>query len=249
MVQKCANPVCSEPFREFRNGKIYRVNRRDAMPRVLQEACPLPRGEPFERSPSFLTRANVEPIGPRPQRECEKNLAEGGSRPAEHTPRILVLDVELKTLGLMEQALQDSGYSAITSTSGAETITLLATGFFDFFIVIARPARSHAAVFPVVPWHAEYLTIGYDTRFNSWHRVPSLRFHDRMKRRLPRRAMSLPYGLSLVEHSLGCRLRSEDFFCALPQESLEAFNQIKQAVVSPARKSAQEQLVAGCLGG
>ena len=45
--------------------------------------------------------------------------------------------------------------------------------------------------------------------------------------------MNSPYGLPCVENCLTCHLRSENFFCALPQESLEVFNQIKHAAVFP----------------
>jgi CRP/FNR family transcriptional regulator, cyclic AMP receptor protein len=47
--------------------------------------------------------------------------------------------------------------------------------------------------------------------------------------------MNSPYGLPCVENCLTCHLRSENFFCALPQESLEAFNQIKHSAVFPER--------------
>jgi hypothetical protein len=43
--------------------------------------------------------------------------------------------------------------------------------------------------------------------------------------------MNSPYGLPA--DCLDCHLRSADFFCALSQESLEAFNQIKRATVLP----------------
>jgi CRP/FNR family transcriptional regulator, cyclic AMP receptor protein len=45
--------------------------------------------------------------------------------------------------------------------------------------------------------------------------------------------MNSPYGLPCVKNCLTCHLRSENFFCALPPESLEAFNQIKCATVFP----------------
>jgi CRP/FNR family transcriptional regulator, cyclic AMP receptor protein len=45
--------------------------------------------------------------------------------------------------------------------------------------------------------------------------------------------MSSPYGLPCVENCLTCHLRSENFFCALPKESLAAFNQVKHATVFP----------------
>jgi CRP/FNR family transcriptional regulator len=45
--------------------------------------------------------------------------------------------------------------------------------------------------------------------------------------------MNSPYGLPCVENCLTCHLRSENFFCALPQESLAVFNQIKHAAVFP----------------
>jgi len=45
--------------------------------------------------------------------------------------------------------------------------------------------------------------------------------------------MNSPYGLPCVESCLSCKLRSHSFFCALSQNSLEAFNQIKHATVFP----------------
>jgi CRP/FNR family transcriptional regulator, cyclic AMP receptor protein len=45
--------------------------------------------------------------------------------------------------------------------------------------------------------------------------------------------MNSPYGLPCVENCLTCHLRSEKFFCALPQESLKAFNHIKLAEAFP----------------
>src|SRR5579884_2954282 len=45
--------------------------------------------------------------------------------------------------------------------------------------------------------------------------------------------MNSPYGLPCVENCLTCQLRSENFFCALPEESLAAFNEIKHATVFP----------------
>ncbi len=45
--------------------------------------------------------------------------------------------------------------------------------------------------------------------------------------------MNAPYGLPCVGDCLNCHLRSENFFCALSQESLAAFNQIKYATVFP----------------
>ena len=46
--------------------------------------------------------------------------------------------------------------------------------------------------------------------------------------------MESPYGLPCVENCLSCELRSDSFFCSLPKESLEAFNQVKHAAVYPA---------------
>ena len=43
--------------------------------------------------------------------------------------------------------------------------------------------------------------------------------------------MNSPYGLPA--DCLDCHLRSDDFFCALSQESLAAFNQIKRATILP----------------
>jgi CRP/FNR family cyclic AMP-dependent transcriptional regulator len=45
--------------------------------------------------------------------------------------------------------------------------------------------------------------------------------------------MNSPYGLPA--ECLSCHLRTDSFFCALSQESLEAFNQIKHAAVFPER--------------
>jgi CRP/FNR family cyclic AMP-dependent transcriptional regulator len=45
--------------------------------------------------------------------------------------------------------------------------------------------------------------------------------------------MNLPYGLQCVENCLSCHLRSQNFFCSLPEESLAAFNQIKHAAIFP----------------
>ena len=58
-------------------------------------------------------------------------------------PRILVLDVDLTTLGFIDEMLQDSGFTPITCTSVVEGVTLLTTGFFDIFVAIDRPAQSH----------------------------------------------------------------------------------------------------------
>ena len=41
----------------------------------------------------------------------------------------------------------------------------------------------------------------------------------------------IAYGLPCIETCLSCTLRSDDFFCALSEESLKAFNQIKHAAV------------------
>jgi hypothetical protein len=43
--------------------------------------------------------------------------------------------------------------------------------------------------------------------------------------------MNSPYGLST--ECGNCHLRSDNFFCALSQESVKAFHQIKQAVIFP----------------
>jgi CRP/FNR family transcriptional regulator, cyclic AMP receptor protein len=45
--------------------------------------------------------------------------------------------------------------------------------------------------------------------------------------------MNSPYGLPA--ECLSCHLRSDNYFCALSQKSLEAFNQIKHAAVFPER--------------
>jgi len=45
--------------------------------------------------------------------------------------------------------------------------------------------------------------------------------------------MNSPYGLPCVENCLTCHLRTGNFFCALSQESLAAFNRIKHASVFP----------------
>jgi len=45
--------------------------------------------------------------------------------------------------------------------------------------------------------------------------------------------MKSPYGLPCIGSCLSCKLHSDDFFCALSEESLKAFNQIKHAAVFP----------------
>ena len=45
--------------------------------------------------------------------------------------------------------------------------------------------------------------------------------------------MSSPYGLELVESCLGCKLPCGESFCALPQQSLAAFENIKLANLLP----------------
>ena len=45
--------------------------------------------------------------------------------------------------------------------------------------------------------------------------------------------MKSPYGLPCVESCSSCKLRSDDFFCALSEDSLKAFNQITHAAVFP----------------
>jgi CRP/FNR family transcriptional regulator len=42
-----------------------------------------------------------------------------------------------------------------------------------------------------------------------------------------------PYGLQLVENCLICKLRSDNFFCALPNTALEAFEKIKFPTAYP----------------
>jgi len=42
-----------------------------------------------------------------------------------------------------------------------------------------------------------------------------------------------PYGLQLVENCLICKLRSDNFFCALPHSALEAFEKIKFPTAYP----------------
>ncbi len=46
--------------------------------------------------------------------------------------------------------------------------------------------------------------------------------------------MGSPYGLELVENCLICKLRSDNFFCGLPREPLEAFERIKFTAAYPA---------------
>jgi CRP/FNR family cyclic AMP-dependent transcriptional regulator len=46
--------------------------------------------------------------------------------------------------------------------------------------------------------------------------------------------MKSPCDLPCIENCLSCEMRSENFFCFLPKESLEAFTQIKHAAVYPA---------------
>jgi CRP/FNR family cyclic AMP-dependent transcriptional regulator len=45
--------------------------------------------------------------------------------------------------------------------------------------------------------------------------------------------MGSPYGLQLVENCIICKLRSDNFFCALPAAALEAFERIKFATAYP----------------
>ena len=46
--------------------------------------------------------------------------------------------------------------------------------------------------------------------------------------------MNSLYSLPCLDNGLACHKRPEDFFCALPKKSLEAFNRIKQAALYPA---------------
>ena len=48
-----------------------------------------------------------------------------------------------------------------------------------------------------------------------------------------RAAAHSPYGLPIIDHCLGCRLRTNNFFCALSQETLQALDQIKHASCYP----------------
>ncbi len=45
--------------------------------------------------------------------------------------------------------------------------------------------------------------------------------------------MNSPYGLPCIESCSSCKLRSDDFFCALSEDSRKAFNLIKHAAVFP----------------
>lgn len=45
--------------------------------------------------------------------------------------------------------------------------------------------------------------------------------------------MGSPYGLQLVENCIICKLRSDNFFCALPPAALQAFEKIKFATAYP----------------
>jgi CRP/FNR family cyclic AMP-dependent transcriptional regulator len=45
--------------------------------------------------------------------------------------------------------------------------------------------------------------------------------------------MKSPYGLPCIESCSSCKLRSDDFFCTLSEDSLRAFNQITHAAVFP----------------
>jgi CRP/FNR family transcriptional regulator, cyclic AMP receptor protein len=45
--------------------------------------------------------------------------------------------------------------------------------------------------------------------------------------------MGSPYGLQLVENCIICKLRSDNFFCALPAAALEAFEKIKFPTAYP----------------
>jgi hypothetical protein len=179
-MDRCANPACSEPFRYFRSGRIYRIDRREIVrspssqrgtqrsehfwlcgscsPRfkvVLQpddsiavtEVSPGPvyvQSSP-PQSPKAARSTVVPAISQKGRARENNNAVQGSSQPRGRAPRILVLDAELKTLGFIEQMLQDSGLGAISCTSVVEAISLVATGFFDTFIVIDRPTKSRAA--------------------------------------------------------------------------------------------------------
>jgi hypothetical protein len=152
MVKKCANPGCCETSRDGRNGRIYQIDRRDSMPHAQQWQ---ERGEAehfwlcgkcsAKLSVKLLVDGSIALAEARSPPQPEYTLMRQEAQPSEYMPRILILDVEWKTLAFIEQLLQDSGFGAITSSSVVEAITLLATGHFDCFIVIDRPTQSHAA--------------------------------------------------------------------------------------------------------
>jgi hypothetical protein len=177
MIDKCANPACSEPFHYFRSGRIYRIDRREihspssqvgaqrsehfwlcgsCSPRfrvVLQaddsvavaEMCLGPvYAQRVQSPPLTISSAGMLPIS-NERLLCAAAAVQRTPSCDGHKPRILVLDVELKTLGFIEQMLQDSGLGAISCTSVVEAISLVATGFFDILIAIDRPDRSRSA--------------------------------------------------------------------------------------------------------
>jgi len=45
--------------------------------------------------------------------------------------------------------------------------------------------------------------------------------------------MSNPYGIEIVDNCVVCKLRSDQFFCNLPQPALEDFNRIKHSATYP----------------
>ncbi len=48
-----------------------------------------------------------------------------------------------------------------------------------------------------------------------------------------RAAAHLPYGLPIVDNCIACKLRHENFFCSLSQETVQAMNQIKHTSAFP----------------
>ena len=45
--------------------------------------------------------------------------------------------------------------------------------------------------------------------------------------------MNSPYGLPCADDCLKCELRSDNFFCSLSREALEAFNRVKYPTIFP----------------
>lgn len=113
---------------------------------AIIETCPRLRDEQSEQPFASPVKTGLEPVASvQPYQNEDRKVQKSTRRPGDRTLRILILDVEMETLGFIEQMLQDSGLDAITSTSVVETTSLLKTRFFDIFIEIERPVRSQSA--------------------------------------------------------------------------------------------------------
>ncbi len=113
---------------------------------AIMETCPRLRDEQSEQPCAFPVKARLEPVASaQPHQNKDRGVRKSRRRPGDRRLRILILDVEMKTLGFIEQMLQDSGLDAIPSTSVVETNSLLKTRFFDIFVEIERPVRSQSA--------------------------------------------------------------------------------------------------------